>query len=125
MREVALEFTHRTIFSLEKLEILKQRNSRHRKCSKDIDNYDKTVVDEVLHKTGCRPPYIKSPQSYPKCKTQKDIKKGRIDVLAQKQVGIPKACQRISKNKIDINQHDDPFFNVCQLRLNILKKSKS
>ena len=86
-----------TTLSLEKLEILKQRNSRHRKCFKDIDNYDKAIVDEVLHKTGCRPPYLQSHQSYPKCKTQKDIKNGTIDILARKRVQIPNACLRISE----------------------------
>ena len=97
IREVLLDRVHQSTISLEKLEILKQRNSRHRKCSKDIDNYDKSVVDEVLRRAGCHPPYLSPHQAYPKCKTQEDIKKGRIDLRTRKRIGIPKACQRISE----------------------------
>ena len=91
-----------TYLIIEKLEILKQRNSRHRKCSNDIDNYDGNIVNDVLHKTECHPPYIQSHQSYPKCKTQKDIKEGIVDILAQKRVRIPNACQRISEVRQNI-----------------------
>ena len=97
VRTVYLDQVSGTSIHLEKMEILKQRNSRHRKCSKDIDDYDQSIVDEVLHKAGCRPPYIKSHQFYPKCKTKNDIKEGKIDILARKRVQIPYACQRISE----------------------------
>ena len=86
-----------TGINMEKIEILKRRNSRHRKCSGDIENYDKNIVDEVLHKTECRPPYLQSHHPYSKCTAQKDIKAGKIDRLARKRARIPNACQRISE----------------------------
>ena len=111
MRSVRLHEASSTTLSLEKLEILKQRNSRHRKCSEDIDNYDKNIVDELLHKTGCCPPYIQSHPSYPKCKTEKDIREGRIDILARKRVQIPNACQRISEVRQRIKNQREHMTN--------------
>ena len=96
-RSVFLEQVAITNLFIEKLEIIKQRNSRNRKCSNDVDNYDKTIVDDVIHKTGCRPPYIKLPQSFPKCKTQKEIAVGKIDMLTRTRVRIPDACHRITE----------------------------
>ena len=106
---VSLDKVVVTGFNMEKIEILKQRNSRHRKCSRDIENYDKNIVDEVLQKTGCRPPYLRSHQSYPRCKTQKDIKEGKIDSLARKRVRIPNACQRISEVREQIQNVEENF----------------
>ena len=80
-----------------KVEILKQRNSRNRKCSYDVGNYDDTIVDKILQKTGCRPPYLYSHKSYPQCEIQKDIRESRIDTLARKQIEIPTACERLSE----------------------------
>ena len=80
-----------------KVEILKQRNSRNRKCSYDVGNYDDTIVDKILQKTGCRPPYLYSHKSYPQCENQKDIRESRIDTLAREQIEIPTACERLSE----------------------------
>ena len=80
-----------------KVEILKQRNSRNRKCSYDVGNYDDTIVDKILQKTGCRPPYLYSHKSYPQCEIQKDIRESRIDTLAREQIEIPTACERLSE----------------------------
>ena len=100
--------------NIVKLEILKQRNSRNRKCSKDLENYDDTIVDKVVHETGCRPPYIQSHKTYPQCQIQNDINKSRIDTLARERIGIPKACERISEVRIDLKylvprQNRPPF----------------
>ena len=86
-----------TGISIIKVEIMKQRNSRNRKCSKDVGNYDDTIVDKILQKTGCRPPYLHSHKPYPQCEIQKDIRESRIDTLARERIELPKACERISE----------------------------
>ena len=91
-----------TVLSVEKLEILKQRNSRNRKCSKDIDNYDNIIIDELLHKTGCRPPYLHTHESFPECDTQNKIRVSKIDFQTGKRLGIPKACKRISEVRLSL-----------------------
>ena len=106
-RSVFLEQVAITNLFIEKLEIIKQRNSRNRKCSNDVDNYDKTIVVDVIHKTGCRPPYIKLPQSFPKCKTQKEIAVGKIDMLTRTRVRIPDACHRITEVRQNFENIDD------------------
>ena len=109
--------TDRTIVRFQDLEILKRRNSRERKCSMDFDNYDNMLIDEWLRRQKCRPPYLNSHKLYPKCNTQKKIKMSKLDLQMQKKMDMTKACQRISKTKIDINQHDDPFFNVWSITI--------
>ena len=97
MGQFNLYSTGITGISIVDVEILKQRNSRNRKCSKDVGNYDDTIIDKILHKTGCHPPYLHSHKTYPQCKIQKDIKESKIRTLARHQMEVPKACERISK----------------------------
>ena len=101
--------TDGTRVKIQDIEVLKRRNSRKKKCSKDIDNYDNMLVDKWLSREKCRPPYLKSHKSYPKCNSKKKIKQSKLDLEMQKKMGMSKACQRISRTKIDLNQKQDQF----------------
>ena len=105
----------KTEFNFKNIEILKQRKTRNRKCSKDVENYDDTVVDEVLHKTGCRPPYIQSHKFYPQCEVQEDIFRSKIDTLANERVGIPKPCERASEIRKNVKHSDPPTLSKTWL----------
>ena len=89
---------------IDEFEILKRRNSRWRKCSTEIDNYDNMVVEEILRRRGCRPPYITGPRHYPKCDSKKKIRDAKIEVLTRRKMGLPKACQRSSKIRKSITR---------------------
>lgn len=93
----------KTTILFQDLEVLKQRNSKKRKCSKNTDTYDSTIVDEFLKRRRCRPPYLKTHKSYPKCKSMEKIKESKLDLQLRKQLRLKKACQRISKSKINVN----------------------
>ena len=82
---------------IDEFEILKRRNSRWRKCSTETDNYDNTVVEEIMRRKGCRPPYISGHTHYPKCDSKKKIRDAKIEVLTRRKMGLPKPCQRSSK----------------------------
>ena len=82
---------------IDEFEILKRRNSRWRKCSTEIDNYDNMVVEEILRRRGCRPPYITGHRHYLKCDSKKRIKDAKIEVLTRRKMGLPKPCLRSSK----------------------------
>ena len=84
---------------IDAFEILKRRNSRWRKCSTEVDNYDDMVVEEILRKRGCRPPYITGHRHYPKCDSKERIRDAKIEILLRRKMELPKACQRMSKKR--------------------------
>ena len=73
-KETPLHGLHGIANIIQELEFLNQRNSRNRRCSEHTDDYDKTVIDELLSRSGCRPPYLNSHQFYPKCNDMIKIK---------------------------------------------------
>ena len=103
-----LENEFRTMYLLQHavvrfkgLEILKRRNSRRRKCMEVKNEYDKKIIDELLFKKRCRVPYLNEKKSYPRCNSQEKIKDSLIDTLIRKTLQMPKACERISKMRVD------------------------
>ena len=107
----------KTTAFIEDLEILKQRNSRNRKCSKHIDNYDNTVIDEILAKQRCRPPYLTTHNSYPQCNNKKKVKGSKLDLETQKIMEMAKACQRISKTKLAINNVKNEYAYIWSITI--------
>ena len=97
-----------TAILFQDLEVLMRRNSREKKCSKDHGNYDNMLVSKWLGREKCRPPYLNSHKSFPKCNTQKTIKKSKLEIQMQKKMDLAKACKRISKTKIDLNLFNGP-----------------
>ena len=87
---------------VEDFEILKRRNSRWRKCSTEIDNYDDMVLEEILRKRNCRPPYITGHKHYPKCDSMENIRDTKIEATSRYKMELPKACQRSSKIRNEI-----------------------
>ena len=70
LREATTEALHGQFSTIwfKEVEFLKRRNSRRRKCL-DIENeYDNFLVDKLLHKKGCRVPYLHNHKLYLKCK---------------------------------------------------------
>ena len=78
-------------------EILQRRNSRQRKCLDKTNDYDNLVIAELLQRSGCRPPYHNRHNSYPRCNSKEKVKESKIETDTRQKLGIPMACQRISK----------------------------
>ena len=93
----------KTTAFIEDLEILKQRNSRNRKCSKHIDNYDNTVIDEILAKQRCRPPYLTTHNSYPECNNKKKVK-NEYAYIWSITIQYPEEARIITQSK-DVDVH--------------------
>ena len=98
------------IIKFKEYEIIKRRNSRHRKCLDVTATYDNIMINQLVVERGCRVPYLKGYRSHPMCNTTKKIQDGKIDTDAQLQMNISKACQRISK--IRVNVEKSQFTNL-------------
>ena len=92
------------LLSFKDLEILKRRNSRQRKCLKVENEYDSLVIDQLLFERGCRVPYLRENKDFPKCDNKKKIRDSKIETKEIEKLTIPKACQRISKMRIDFKE---------------------
>ena len=95
---------------IEQIEILRRRNSRKRNCLEEIDKYDSKIIDVLLQRKKCRVPYLNGHRDYPKCITQKTIKDSKIDTRTPKKIGMPKACQRISKLRVNFQRGEIKVF---------------
>ena len=85
--------------NVSEYEILKRRNSRKKKCLDVTKEYDKMVVDELLLRRGCHPPYVKQHGAYPMCDTREKVKNSVVHTGTPSELRILKPCQRISRIK--------------------------
>ena len=96
---------------IQHLEIIQRRNSRKRKCSEVIDEYDNMIVNEFMLGKECRPPYFMGAMYYPKCNNQKKIKEHKFGTKIRQKMRIPKSCQRISKVRTRIINTDEGKYS--------------
>ena len=87
---------HRFI-RIKKIEILKRRNTRNKKCSESSLKYDEMVLNKHVEKFGCNLPYVKKQKGYSTCHTKEKIKNARFEYETTKTMGYPKDCQRMSE----------------------------
>ena len=81
------------------MEILQRRNSRKKKCLKDVYAYDSIVVDEYVKNKGCRAPYLRTDVTVPLCNSNKTMKDGLINYMKASSATVPKPCYRVSTLK--------------------------
>ena len=92
-----------TRIRINKFEILKRRNSRRTKCLEGVESYDDMIIDKLLLRNRCRPPYLKSHgiiknhRYYPKCDTKKKIGSTKVEIGTRQKMEVSKACHRASE----------------------------
>ena len=94
----------RTIEILE-LELLKRRNTRKKKCLTDTFIFDSLVLEKHLSQMECRISYLKTKKNVPLCNTSDKMRIGAFEYENSKSVNIPKACRRITKMKLDMDEY--------------------
>ena len=82
--------------TIKEMEILERRNSRKKKCLKDVHAYDSMVVDEYVTKKGCRVPYLRTNMTVPLCNSNKTMKDGLFSYMKATSATVPKPCNRVS-----------------------------
>ena len=55
------------------------------------------MIAELLKRSGCRPTYHKGHNFYPRCDSREKMIESKIETDTRQKLGIPMACQRISK----------------------------
>ena len=92
-----------TKIRINKFEIIKRRNSRRTKCLEGVESYDNMIIDELLLRKSCRPPYlknhgnIKDHKIYPKCDTKDKIGNAKLETGTRQKMDVAKACYRASE----------------------------
>ena len=118
-RYMDLATEQHAIIRFKELEILKRRNSRRRKCLEVKDQYDDFMIDQILIDQGCRVPYLKGHKSYPKCDDKEKIMNSLIDTQARQAMKMLKACERISKIRIDFESWSPQYPQNQEMILGI------
>ena len=87
--------------NIRELEIIKRRRNRRKKCYENPESYDKFIRSQFMSKLKCRPPYINDKIKLPICNSSEKIKESRYEYETRQKMGIPNACERISKMKFE------------------------
>ena len=82
--------TYEMDFTIENVEILKQR----KKC-KEWVNYDENVMDIIIQKVGCSPPYYLPKKDVPVCTTTEQMKEMASKIVLGKDHGIEPPCKSL------------------------------
>ena len=63
---------HRITFKLKDMEVLRRRNKKSKPCF-DMDDYDTSVLEEIVSDIGCRPHYLNSTSVSKVCNSTREI----------------------------------------------------
>ena len=106
---------------VNEIEILKSRSTKRRNCLSNQEDYDKKVMLEHIARKGCRDPFLEKHQSFPLCNTMEEITTNRFDYHSPDTLGIPYACERMSKMRFDVQTFpqkldpEQPNLDVCNI----------
>ena len=106
---------------VNEIEILKSRSTKRRNCLLNEKDYDKKVMMEHIAMKGCRDPFLEKHQSFPLCNTMEEITTDRFDYYSPDTIGIPYACERISKMRLDTQTFpptldpEQPNLDICNI----------
>ena len=102
--------------TIEDIEILQSRNSKHRRCTAYDDKvaFDDMVREEHIIKHGCTLPYFKSYANFPKCDTAEKIKNSTFKYQNVRTKYYPVSCQRLSKISYKTNWRDSDYFDLSE-----------
>ena len=93
----------RTNIYLQGFEVLKNRNSRNRKCADTLDSYGTTIIHYHLVRKICRPPYLNKNESVELCNNAENMKNSKFNYEAHEEMKMQNPCQRISQTILFIH----------------------
>ena len=85
------------LLNIADIEYLRRRNTRNKQCMNPSKKFDDMVWKKHITRNGCRAPYDRPYDSFPKCAEKEDIQRSMFDFFVVGSKYYPKACQRISK----------------------------
>ena len=83
--------TYEMVFTVENVEIFKRRKS----CNPDYQSYDEQVMEYVVNKVGCSPPYHPTTLDMPTCTSPKELKAFATSIHLSKNHGLDPPCKSL------------------------------
>ena len=95
-------------FGVKDIEVIKHRNRKEEPCIKDWKNFDQLVMDDLMLKSGCRPPHWNTNQNFTLCSRPEQMVRfsdqpSTTDVLSY---GPP--CRVIENLHYSYHEQDEP-----------------
>lgn len=92
-----LNLTSGNIFiRIKRVEVLKRRNTRNKKCSVDAHTYDEMVLKKHVEMFGCSPTYVIKQEGFPTCNASEE-KESRFQYENARNINPEKDCHRMSE----------------------------
>ena len=93
--------TYEMAFTVENVEIFKRR----KKCKKWV-NYDENVMDIMIRKVGCSPPYYSKKTGVPVCTTARQLKDMASNIVLGTDHGIEPPCKSLESMTYSYSEID-------------------
>ena len=102
------------VFERSKMEVLQRRNKRNEPCIEDWKNHDDYVIQEIIARAGCRPPYWKS-KGVRLCSSKEEMKKVLPPLTKHDYLDYTPPCRSVTNlpfsfQEIDENLSRDPAY---------------
>ena len=83
--------TYEMVFTVENVEIFKRRKG----CNPDYQSYDEQVMEQVVNKVGCSPPYYSTTLDIPTCTSPKKLREFATSIHLSKHHGLSPPCKSL------------------------------
>lgn len=92
-------------FVVKSMEVLKRRNKLSKPCNDDWWNDGNMVMEQIMYKTGCKPPHWKLNVDLKLCSKKEDMKQFKYPTYADLQIFSP-PCNVIEKLQYNYEETD-------------------
>ena len=100
---------HSRFVRIKKIEFLRRRDTRKKKCSKGNISYDQMIMKKHATTSGCRPPYLNVDTAAPDCTTSSQLKSSRFEYEMTSIIDYPKDCKRMSEIQVIAKKETNPL----------------
>ena len=105
---------YQMVFERSKMDVLQRRNKHMAPCVEDWKNHDKHVIQEIISKAGCRPPYWES-KDFRLCNSREEMQKVLPPLKKHEYLAYTPPCRSVtnipfSYQEIDENVDRDPAY---------------
>ena len=83
--------TYEMVFTVENVEIFRRRKD----CNPNYQTYDQQVMEYMVDKVGCSPPYYDTKMDKPTCTTSKQLKEFANRIYLSKNHGLDPPCKSL------------------------------
>ena len=94
------------VFERSKMEALKRRSKSESPCVEDEVNHDQHVIQEIMSRSGCRPPHWNS-NAYPLCRSKEEMMKVLPPLKKQEFLDYTPPCRIVTNMPFSFQELDE------------------